>query len=209
MKNKSKIKIYSALTAGVMLGSIIYGYSIFSKGIEATGEQSENNVKTVEIHASWSQGYSSFEELIYYSDLIAYATVGEVVKEWWSSGLPKTDVELTITKPIYNSEKGQQIVITQTGGQVEEDGQQLNYLFGGDPLVSSGENYLIFARQNDIGTYTILGGPQGKFKNINGKVKSMKNVAPSVEIGNIDLDGVDASKLDSDLLEKVRKIKKK
>lgn len=209
MKNKSKIKIYSALIAGVMLGSIIYVYSIFSKDIEATGEQSENNVKTVEIHASWSHGYSSFGELIQDSDLIAYATVGEVVKEWRSAGLPKTDVELTITKPIYNSKKGQQIIITQTGGQVEEDGQQLNYLFGGDPLFSSGENYLIFARQNDIGTYTILGGPQGKFKNINGKVQSMKNVAPSVEIGNIDLDGVNASELDSDLLEQVRKIKKK
>ena len=46
-----------------------------------------------------------------------------------------------------------------TGGVFEDKTVELS----DDPLMSIGDSFLVFARKNDDGTYTVLSGPQGRF----------------------------------------------
>jgi hypothetical protein len=55
-----------------------------------------------------------------------------------------------------------------------------------DPLMTTGEKWLIFARLNDSGTYTILSGPFGRFSydEKNNTVTSLNVVNEAVEKAN-------------------------
>jgi hypothetical protein len=42
-----------------------------------------------------------------------------------------------------------------------------------DPLFQSGDSYVLFLREWEPGKYNVVGGPQGGFKIVNGKIYSM------------------------------------
>lgn len=194
MIKKSRKKLGAAILAvGVVSGA----------GVAYSSIQSPE-IKTVYSHASWNYSYGSIEELAQDSDLVALVTVGEKISEKSVDHIPMSDFEATVVKPIINSEKGQKISITQTGGLTEVNGEKIKMELEDDPLLVPGEEYVIFARKNDNGTYAILGGPQGRLKNINGKLHAMKYVTKRVGWGNIEVKGENLENLKS----KVVKAKK-
>ena len=42
-----------------------------------------------------------------------------------------------------------------------------------DPLMANDNEYRIFGRKNELGTITILGGPQGRFSYTNGQINNL------------------------------------
>lgn len=142
--------------------------------------------KTEYMTASWVYGYSNIKELVAESDLVALIQIEGTDEEWELSSLPHTNYKATILNSIINKKNEENnILITMTGVSNETKHMEIE----DDPLLQKGEQFIIFARKNDKNTYTILGGPQGRFKNINGKLYSMKYVSDRVNWGNIDING--------------------
>ncbi|BAU28940.1 hypothetical protein DFP93_103213 [Aneurinibacillus soli] len=181
------------VVTGILAAAVASGAGIFCSSQIILAQKP---TKTIYADASWSYGYGNIDELIQQSDLVALVTIGEKTKEWSIGNIPKTDFEAVVKKPYINSIKGQKIYITQTAGITELNGEKVNFELGDDPVVQPGEEYVIFARENDKGTYTILGGSQGKLKNINGKLHAMKYVSKRVEAGNININGVAIDELE-------------
>lgn len=117
--------------------------------------------KRVSMHASWSYNYGSVRSLTDNSNIIAMIKItdmkdtGELMP-----GIMSTTYTAQVRDLIYgNGEK--EIDIFMTGG-IDHD-QKLIREIADDPLMSVNDEFLIFARKNESGTYTILGGPQGRF----------------------------------------------
>ncbi len=117
--------------------------------------------KTVSMHASWCDYYSGIEELCKAEslDLIARVKIGDGKQED-KNGLMMTTFAANVEELIYGN--GEDIVnIIMTGG-VDHDSKTI-YEILDDPLMQKDDEFIIFARKNESGTYTVLGGPQGRF----------------------------------------------
>ncbi len=108
------------------------------------------------LHASWGYNYRDVEELTENSDYIAIVNVKDS-KSFYYEILPKTLYTVETTQSIYGETDDVQLVFT--GGVFEDKTVELS----DDPLMSIGDSFLVFARKNDDGTYTVLSGPQGRF----------------------------------------------
>ncbi len=119
--------------------------------------QKEKKPSVQYLNASWTYAYSGLEELTKESDLIAFVRITGLdrVKD---GEVPSSYFKAEITEAVKDSDGEKEIVIYMTGIKNEEKWIEIQ----DDPLVCTGEEYLIFARKNTTGTYSILGGPQGR-----------------------------------------------
>lgn len=144
------------------------------------------------ISASWSKGYANLEELTQDSDLIAIISVKGIAEERLNKDLPSTIFTARVEKAISQSKTEKEILIYMTGGP--KDGKQVQII--DDPLMKAGETYLVFCQKNADGTYTVLGGPQGRFVYKDGTITSLhlanEQVGRASEVNEIVLDKADA-----------------
>lgn len=143
----------------------------------------------VVMNASWVYNYKDVQELTEKSDLIAYVSINSM-ESYEENGIVKTKYQAEIVDEIYG-EKTRTVEIVMTGGVVGKTIYELE----DDPLMSPKDEFMIFARKNTNGTYTILSGPQGRFV-VEGNMVYSLNVAESQvakanPYSNIKVDGVE------------------
>jgi len=143
------------------------------------------------LSTSWMYGYADVEELTAHSDLIALIKVNGLL-ETVGGSIPASVFEVNVTDGILGCTTGDVISIYMTGGKT---GNQI-FEVKSDPLMKKGQEFLIFARKNQDGTYTVLGGPQGRLVYANGLLNSLKNTdLPYVNTSN-NVDVAEISKFD-------------
>lgn len=130
--------------------------------------------ETVLMTASWTYNYGDLEDLTHGSDLIARISVDSADSYITDDGIPMTNYTVSINTPIYGCEEGSTVNLIMTGGS--SDG--VVYEIADDPLMEIEDDFIVFARKNESGTYTILSGPQGRMTIDNGLVSSL-NVSDS------------------------------
>lgn len=125
----------------------------------------------VTLTASWEHAYSGFEELYDSADAVAMIKVisheqKEEIEGSTSLLMTYYDVEVN---DIIKGTIPKRIVIPMTGGVSNGKTIQIS----DDPLMQDGESYIVFVDLNPRGTYTVLGGPQGRYIVEGGKVYSL------------------------------------
>ena len=147
------------------------------------------------MQASWAYNYADIEEISKASDLIAIIRVDGKSSEYIDQGIPFTEYKTTIIDPIYNSTNNQEIVIKMTGC----DNSSKHMEIADDPLLKPKEEFMIFAKENEDGTYTILSGPQGRLVYSDGTLNSLQMVNARIREynpdTNIKIENADAEKL--------------
>lgn len=122
------------------------------------------------VHASWPKSYTEIGDLTYDSDIIALVEVTGINKTYYvNNNIPFTDYNVKVVTPIKGADADEQLIITQTG----INSKNLIFEIEDDPLLKVGNTYLIFGYNNEVGTVTILSGPQGRFVCNDGKVTSL------------------------------------
>lgn len=183
MKNK---KMQFVICATVLSLAIV----VFA-GVKLMSKSNRDSEKKVDlpvtyITVDWAIGYADIDDVTDNSDIIAVVKITGVNKE-------KNDVSqmtyynATIKQSILNSKNETNIVIPFTGvnNNTEHD------VVLEDPLPDIGDEYLIFAKQNEKGTYTILSGCQGRYEYKNGIVNSLNythsTVGHVIDVHNKDI----------------------
>lgn len=141
--------------------------------------------------ASWIYGYADVEDLTGHSDLIALVKVKELSRNI-EGRVPASIYDVTVTDGILGCNKDDIISVYMTGGK---NGNQI-FEIKSDPLMKKGQEFLIFAQKNQDGTYTILGGPQGRLVYCDGMLNSLKNTDLPYVNAKSTMDTVEVSKFD-------------
>ena len=150
--------------------SVIFICCVFVFSLVIVISQKEKSPEYVFAQASWPKCYSEIEDLAYDSDIISVVEVKEINRTYYVNGkIPFTEFNVKVTVPIRGVEQDEVFIITQTGINNE------NFIFQieDDPLLQIDKSYLIFGYNNEVGTVTILSGPQGRFVYNEGKVTSL------------------------------------
>lgn len=135
--------------------------------------------------ASWDYKYSGVEELSSDCDIIAKVKVtSQTNGPKMTSRLMSTIFTAKVEDLIYGFDE-KEIDIFMTGG-IDHD-QKIIWEISDDPLMNIGDEFIVFADKNEDGTYTILGGPQGRFVIDNDCIYSLTeyNSAESAEGINV------------------------
>lgn len=174
---------FISLVCFVLVCSILCSYYLAN---------SKDSPKTVLMSASWAYNYSDLEDLTQNSNLIAQISVEDSNFYTTDYGIPMTNYTVNVITPIYGCIEGDSVNLVMTGGP---DGDVL-YEIADDPLMSIHDDFIVFARQNDDGTYTVLSGSQGRMSVENNFVSSLNvsnsqvrthNVGSNISIQNIPL----------------------
>ena len=146
--------------------------------------QKRDEAETQFMTASWAYSYANMEEISQDSDIIALVRVNGGKDSYEISGIPFVEFHVEVITPIYGADLGDRLSIFMADGVAD------------DPLLKEEEELLIFARQNENGTVSILGGPQGRFVYDNGKLNAMApvntdagsaNAYANIQVTNADL----------------------
>jgi hypothetical protein len=130
--------------------------------------------------ASWAESYGNLEELSTAADLIAVGQVKGVLRvtgnvlgqaTWGPISRYYTEFAFSVHRVLKGHGSEEEILIHQTGAEGKSE-------ISDDPLLETGDKYIVFLREYEPGKYCILGGPQGRFQIINGQVFSMNHVSP-------------------------------
>lgn len=148
---KNHLKQSSAIIAGIM------GLSLLMTG--CSKKISMEDYERAYMSASWHYGYSSIEEMTQSSDIVAIIKVANSECKSQNGTLYTTYTAQVEQLICGNDEK--EIKVYMTGGI--DESKKLIYEFDDDPLMQTGDEFLIFARKNQDKTYTILTGPQGRY----------------------------------------------
>ena len=120
---------------------------------------------------SWAPFYPSFNELYEDSDIIIRGIVltSRTYNVYSGSG-PKTTHQVTILETIKGETPLERIPVAQMGGyyMIWKVVEPPDY-----PLFHRGDDVILFLRLGGDGKYRSLGGPQGSFMVIEGKVHSV------------------------------------
>lgn len=150
-----------------------------------------NETEKVYMSASWIYGYADVEDLTSHSDLIALVKVNKLSQSI-EGKVPASVYDVTVMDGILGCENDEIVSVYMTGGK---KGKQV-FEIKSDPLMKKGQEFLIFAQKNQDGTYTVLGGPQGRLVYSKGMLNSLKNTElPYVNARNT-LDSTEMSKFD-------------
>jgi hypothetical protein len=188
MKKNKKIIAVVALSfvAVLFLGSVVYN-------------SHANNVQTTYLSASWEYNYKDVKEISNASDLIALVKVDGVKDTSVDQNVPYSEFKVDVVNPVYNTNKGDNLTILMTGGEIKGRVTELQ----DDPLLQSGDEILIFCKRNTDGTYRILSGPQGRLVYNDGKLNSLNvsnaRVRATNSASNINIQNMDADKLISQI----------
>ena len=145
----------------------------------------------VYMSASWIYGYADVEDLTGHSDLIALVKVNKLSQNI-EGRVPASIYDVTVMDGILGCNQDDVISVYMTGGK---SGNQI-FEIKSDPLMEKGQEFLIFAQKNQDGTYTILGGPQGRLVYSNGMLNSLKNTDLPYANAKSVLDTAEVSKFD-------------
>lgn len=147
--------------------------------------------------ASWAYSYKDLNELADKSDLIALVKIAGVNKEFQKDNIDFTTYNATVEDAIVNSEDNQNVILYMTG--INNNTKHIE--IRDDPLPNKDDEFLIFAKKNSDGTYTILGGPQGRLTYKDGKLNSLNHVSDRVGATNIEMVNKDFDDLKSKIKE--------
>ena len=167
-----KKKTIMVLFIFVLLLTVACGKKTSDHSNETVTDPVSKNIKYV-MSASWT-GYRNIEDIAIKSDIIAQIKVKEItnpVEINRANGISmySTYFVVSVDKLLYGEETGD-IRICMTGAY-DTDGNVISEI-DDDPLMKVGEEYLIFARKNTDGSFTILSGPSGRFVVREGRVYS-------------------------------------
>jgi hypothetical protein len=81
-------------------------------------------------------------------------------------GVIETDISFEVQKKIFGKANPKHLRVVQLGGQT---GRQ-RLIVEGEPLSVPGLSYVLFLRKRSDGRYSIVGGPQGRYQVVNGKL---------------------------------------
>ncbi|MDR2571684.1 MAG: hypothetical protein LBD23_15515 [Oscillospiraceae bacterium] len=121
---------------------------------------------TMVMSAGWANFYRNIAELEKESDFIGFIEItnqlryNEIIPDGVDATnedafvIPTTIFSARVIDGIRKEKDIIEIFMTGKSGHTE---------IADDPLLSAGEVWFIFAKLNDDGTYSILGGPQGRF----------------------------------------------
>lgn len=149
--------------------SVVFAFLLMC-GIAFYGNQPSK--EKVYMSTSWMTGYAEVESLTKDSDLIGLIRV-KGLEESIDGRIPASVFRVKVLDEILGCQKGDEILVYMTGG--EKDGQIFE--IDSDPLMEKGQEFLIFASHNQDGTYTVLGGPQGRMLYENGGLSSLQNTS--------------------------------
>lgn len=176
-------KLHSRTVSAAL--AVVVFTAFFLLAVNCTGLHPTSNPRpeeTVLMSGSWSYHYSDLEELTRNSDLIALISVEDANSYITDTGIPMTNYTVTIDTPIYGCVENGSVSLVMTGGP--KDG--VLFEISDDPLMDIHDSFIIFARQNDSGTYTVLSGPQGRMSIENGLVSSL--IWSSISVQDVPLD---------------------
>lgn len=170
----------------IILSSLLFACS--GKKVNA------NEYEKVPLSASWEYNYESVEEMAHSCDIIAIVKItGSDIDNSYSAYNVLLTVYNAEVKQLIYGKSEDKIKIVMTGG-IDEAAKKI-YEVADDPLMNKDDEFLIFAQQNEDGTYTILSGSQGRFQIVNGKVYSLNISNQQVQAynsgSNIRIDGED------------------
>ena len=160
MKNRKTVFAASAFALLVLLAG---GYWLYAgASADASGPSGDNPSKSPKtetvMYASWGESYFSIEELTDAADLAALVEITGIAEvQEHKNKLYLTIYSAKVIRGIDTDLEKVKIIMT---GKDDEEGK---IEFEDDPLMAVGDKWFIFARRNDDGTHTILGGPDGRF----------------------------------------------
>lgn len=127
-----------------------------------------NDKEVVKLSASWSYRYSDFKEITAESDLIALIKVDGLAELHSDQNTPMSVYNVKVIEPVYNID-ADNFKIKMTGAETDD----MIYEIDDDPLLKKDEEFLVFCKSNEDGSYRIIGGPQGRFTYTDGKLNSL------------------------------------
>lgn len=157
------------------------------------------------ISASWSYNYADIEDIAGDSDLIALIHVNKLLSKKQDSGLPFSTFEVEVIEAVYGCEAGDKISIYMTGGYTGDKRIEIR----DDPILEKGQEFLVFTKKNEDGTYRILSGPQGRLEYKDGKLNSLQYVNDRVKQYNAGMNISVQNQEAEALMDKIRSLKSK
>lgn len=142
---------------------------------------SYDDYEKISMSASWSYNYGNVEELFKSSDIIALVKITGL-ESAPLNGMNFTIFDAKVEQLIAGADE-EKIKIYMTGGI--DDAQKKIYELDDDPLMQINDEFLIFAHQNQDGTYTILSGPQGRFEIKDNRVYSLNESNDQVKKADV------------------------
>ena len=139
--------------------------------------QATNNLQQ-NISISWADGAPDMQGLFTTADAVVVGKIGKVIDEtnellgesrFGKNYMYYTDFEFIIEANLKAEVKNNSIIIHQIGKAGTQELED-------DPLFQSGDSYVLFLREYKPGNYTVLGGPQGRFKIVNDKIYSLNYI---------------------------------
>lgn len=197
----------------IIISSFIVFVLFSSVSCSQDNDQITQNEPTLQItEASWAKHYDSIDELCSDPDigLIAIGEIDRIIDvvasdpvnaRWGPVYLYYTDFNFIIER-VLEGKDTKEIIIRQTGA----DGK---WEISDDPLFKPGEKYVLFLREYEPGASCVLGGPQGRFKILEGRVYSMNYVLPPKTFfpsAGLDIDGVDLETFIKDVMVQINTI---
>ena len=197
-KRKQNIIKISAAASVFCLAAVI-GVGVWHNGAKP---DTFDGYKTIATDASWSYSYDGIEELCKAESLalIARVKIGDGIQEN-RYGLNMTVFTANVEDLIYGScEDNVDIIMT---GWVDHDTKTIHEI-SDDPLMKKGDEYIIFARKNESGTYTVLGGPQGRFVIDSDNVYPLYEWSSRIDAEKSHIAGNNGGKSIDDFVEEIR-----
>lgn len=197
-KRKQNIIKISAAASVFCLAAVI-GVGVWRKDAKP---YTFDGYRTIAMHASWTYSYGSIKELCEADslDLIARVKIGDGIRGN-NNNIIMTVFTAEVEEMIYGSDEDI-VNIVMTGG-VDHDAKII-YEISDDPLMQKGDEYIIFARKNESGTYTVLGGPQGRFVIDGGNVYPLCEWSARIDAEKSHIAGKNGEKSIDDFVEEIR-----
>lgn len=138
--------------------SFIVG-TILLVSLNACGQK--ESIERITASATWDTYYENIQEIALSSDIICVVKVLNVADTYYKTdyNIPFTEFQVEVVKALKGADEGDAFRVLQTGISTDT----MIFEIEDDPLLVIGDEYLIFGEYNNLGTVTILGGPQGRY----------------------------------------------
>ena len=186
MKNKVAYLIVAVLVSITAFSIVTTPADRFDEGI------------TVTISADWVETYNSVEQMTEAADLIVVGEIGKGAT--WEYPIKYRYAPLVFTnytvaiESVLKGETDKEIVVWVDGGIVES----IEYVLDDSPLLVEGSEMVLFLRKTG-NTWTTLGGPQGRFTVVKGKVYATEEETVNDLTGHLKTDGQDLNSFTKDI----------
>ena len=142
-----------------------------------------NKGAIVQAQVSWARSYGTLGDLAQAADLIVKGKVVGIARSYVDQGIPFTNFDVEVD-PVLKGLANSTIQVKQTGTLISP-----GYEISDDPVLVPGKTYFLFLSKGISGVYWILGGPQGRFEVLDGRVYSVSALYQSREITDLGVAG--------------------